>query len=139
MEEMTIGEVARAANIKTSTLRYYESIGLLPPPSRKNGQRRYDSEVGKRLSVIHMAKEAGFTLREIKTLMSGFSDDTPPSVKWKTLATKKLIEIEAMIARANAMKMVLREGMECDCLNLDECAVYFNRKINEQIQYKVSV
>ena len=69
MEEKTIGDIAREADVKPSTLRYYESIGLLHPPERKNGQRRYDSEALKRLSVIRMAKEAGFTLKEIRTLL----------------------------------------------------------------------
>ena len=128
MEEMTIGEVARQADVKPSTLRYYESIGLLLPPERISGQRRYDNEALKRLSVIHIAKQAGFTLKEIETLLSGFSEDTPPSAQWKTLASQKLHEIDALISRAKGMKKVLEEGMNCDCLSLDECIVYFNGK-----------
>ncbi len=128
MEEKTIGNVAREAHVKPSTLRYYESIGLLPFPKRINGQRRYDSEALKRLSVIRMAKESGFTLNEIGTLLSGFSDDAPPSTQWKVLANEKLREIDALISRAKRMKDMLEEGMHCDCLSLDECVAYFNRK-----------
>ena len=93
MTEKTIGEVAQQAEIQPSTLRYYESIGLLLPPKRENGQRRYDEEAIKRLSIIQTAKEAGFTLKEIDTLLTGFSEDTPPSEMWKKLAAKKLPEI----------------------------------------------
>ncbi len=128
MEEKTIGNVAREAHVKPSTLRYYESIGLLPFPKRINGQRRYDSEALKRLLVIRMAKESGFTLNEIGTLLSGFSDDAPPSTQWKVLANEKLREIDALISRAKRMKDMLEEGMRCDCLSLDECVAYFNRK-----------
>lgn len=126
MQVMTIGEVAREANVKTSTLRYYETIGLLDPPQRLNGQRRYDNEALKRLTIIQTAKEAGFTLKEIETLLSGLSADAPPSKQWKSMAVDKLSEIDEMISRANRMKMLLKEGMECECLSLDECVVYLN-------------
>jgi len=132
MEEKTIGEVAREADVKPSTLRYYESIRLLLPPERINGQRRYDNAALKRLSVIQIAKESGFTLKEIGTLLSGFSEDTPPSARWKVLASEKLREIDALISRAKGMKKVLEEGLHCDCLSLDECVAYFNGK-NGQI------
>lgn len=59
MSENTIGEVARQAGIQPSALRYYESIGLMHSPDRINGQRRYDDEAVKRLSIIQIAKQAG--------------------------------------------------------------------------------
>ncbi|MDK1029801.1 MAG: MerR family transcriptional regulator [Anaerolineae bacterium] len=131
MEERTIREVAREAEVKPSTLRYYESIGLLAPQERINGQRRYDDEALKRLSIIKMAKQAGFTLKEIDTLMSGFSDDEPPSARWKVLANEKLREMDAIISQAEDMKKILEEGINCDCLSLDECVTFFNRKFSK--------
>lgn len=121
MTEQTIGTVARRADVQPSTLRYYESIGLLSPPERINGQRRYGDEVLKRLSIIKIAKEAGFTLKEIGMLLSGLSEDRPPSAQWKEMAQSKLAEIDALIARAEGMKRVLWEGIHCDCLSMDEC------------------
>ena len=129
MTDKSIGEVAREAKVEASTLRYYESIGLLLPAERVNGQRRYDEESMKRLTVIQIAKEAGFTLKEIDTLLSGFSDDTPPSERWKTLASNKLLEIDVLIAKAQGMKMVLEEGMNCDCLSLDVCAHFIREEM----------
>ena len=67
-------------------------------------------------------------MKEIGTLLSGFSEDTPPSARWKALASKKLPEIDALISRAKRMKKVLEEGMNCDCISLDECIFYFNEK-----------
>ncbi len=128
MEEMTIGEIARLAGVQPSTLRYYESIGILPPPRRASGQRRYSREVLQMLAVIQLAKEANFTLPEIRALLHGQApgkvDKRPPSARWKELAAHKLREIDAVIARAQEMKQLLEEGLECESLRveLDECA-----------------
>ena len=118
---MRIGEVAERAGVKTSLIRYYEEIGLLPEPERVSGQRRYDESVLGRLAVIEFAQRAGFTLAETRTLLSGFSPKVPPSARWRSLAQRKLPEIEALIARATGMKRLLEEGLECECLSLEEC------------------
>lgn len=123
MAEMSIGEVAQQAGVEPSTLRYYESIGILPPAKRVSGQRRYTPGALKWLAIIQVAKEAGFTLPEVGTLLSGFSEMEPPSARWKAMARKKLPEVEALISRAQRMKQLLEEGLECDCLTLDECVV----------------
>jgi MerR family redox-sensitive transcriptional activator SoxR len=123
MDQMTIGEVARKAGLQPSTLRYYESIGLLQPTQRVGGQRRYTSDVLERLQIIHVAKEAGFTLSEIGTLVSGFSEAEPPSERWKVMAGKKILEVEALIEKAQGMRRMLEEGLECECLRIDECVM----------------
>jgi MerR family redox-sensitive transcriptional activator SoxR len=69
--ELTIGEVARQAGVATSSIRYYESIGLLPEPERLHGQRRYDTEVLGKLAFIGVAQSAGFKLDEIRELVDG--------------------------------------------------------------------
>ena len=56
---MRIGEVARRAGVRSSRIRYYESIGLLPEPERVSGQRVYDEGVLKRLAVIDVSQRAG--------------------------------------------------------------------------------
>ncbi len=120
--EITIGELARQAEVQTSTLRYYESIGLLSPSKRVSGQRRYTSETIKRLSFIKLAQQAGFTIAEIKTLLEGFETEIPPLSQWRTLAHKKLVEVEIAIERAQQMKFLLQEGLRCGCINYDECS-----------------
>ena len=86
----TIGEVARRAGVRPSKLRYYEGIGMLPSPERANGRRRYDAEVLRevldRLAIVRVAQQAGFTISEVRTLLDGFSEDTPPSERWRVLA-----------------------------------------------------
>ena len=127
MEGMSIGEVARKAGVRTSALRYYERIGLLPRARRENGRRRYDGEALRealdRLAVVRVAQQAGFTISEIRTLLDGFSEDTPPSERWRVLAQDKLPEVEALVERALSMKDLLERGLRCECLSLEECAL----------------
>src|SRR5215210_1360747 len=127
MGSMSIGEVAQRAGVRPSTLRYYESIGLLPTPERKNGRRRYDDEVFRkvldRLAVVRVAQQAGFTISEIWMLLDGFSEDTPPSERWRVLARAKLPEVEALVERALGMRDLLERGLRCECLRLEECAL----------------
>jgi MerR family redox-sensitive transcriptional activator SoxR len=122
MSQLTIGQLARQAGLNTSALRYYESVGILPEAFRVNGQRRYDSEILKRLAVIRMAQEAGFTIEEIRMLLSGFPEQTPASERWQDLAQRKLPEVDALILRLQAVRTILEESLRCDCLTLDACA-----------------
>ena len=122
MAELAIGEVAQRAGIRTSALRYYESIGLLPAPERVNGRRRYDEGTVQLLKVVQLAQEAGFTVAEIQTLLHGFAPDTPPAARWQPLARQKLQELDALIARTLMMKKILEKGLNCGCLRLEDCA-----------------
>ena len=122
MSDMTIGEVAKIAGMRTSAIRYYEEIGILPEAERIGGQRRYGNATLDRLKVIQMAQEAGFTIAEIKMLMHDFEPGTPASDRWRALSVRKIEEIDALIARAQVMRRVLEESLRCDCLTLDECA-----------------
>jgi MerR family redox-sensitive transcriptional activator SoxR len=130
VESMSIGEVARSAGVRPSALRYYEGVGLLPPPERANGRRRYDGELLRevldRLEVIRLAQQAGFTISEIRTLLDGFSEDTPPSERWRLLAQDKLPEVEVLLERALGMKDLLERGLRCECLRLEECSLVGN-------------
>lgn len=121
MERMLIGEVARKACVRPSAIRYYESVGLLPQPDRINGRRRYGSDVLELLGAVRIAQQAGFTVAEARTLLHGFSPDTPPSARWRVLANYKLPEIEALIARAVGMQRLLERGLRCECLRPEDC------------------
>jgi MerR family redox-sensitive transcriptional activator SoxR len=121
MEELTIGELARRAGVRPSALRYYESIGLLAAPRRVNGRRRYDASALDTLAIIHLAQSAGFTVAEIKTLLHGFATGTPAAERWRPLAAHKLLEVEALLARAQAMRRVLEGLLVCGCSRLEEC------------------
>ncbi len=119
--KLTIGEVASRAGLRSSAIRYYEDIGVLPRPERTHGHRRYSWRVFQQLAFIQLARDAGFSMAEIQTLVSGFDETAPLGVRWRTLAEQKLAELEVLIARAQGMKRVLEDGIRCQCLNLDEC------------------
>lgn len=120
-EALSIGEVGRRAGIAPSAIRYYERLGLLPRPSRRGDKRRYDASVLEWLSLIALAREAGFTMAEIKRLVVGFTPGTRPAAKWRELATRKLTEIDAMVARAERMRAVLNIALDCGCFRLEDC------------------
>jgi MerR family transcriptional regulator, redox-sensitive transcriptional activator SoxR len=119
--KLTIGEVARQAGLRSSAIRFYEDIGVLPRPERTHGHRRYSSRVFQQLAFIQLAQAAGFSMAEIQTLVSGFDESAPLGVRWRSLAEQKLAELDVLINRAQGMKRVLEEGMRCQCLNLDQC------------------
>lgn len=116
---MLIGEVSQRTGFPTSTLRYYERIGLLPRAERVAGRRRYTSAVLERLTVIELARSVGFSLDETKRL---FLDERPYSSRLRSLAAAKLAEVEAIIRRAESMKDVLRGAMRCRCVDVAACS-----------------
>jgi MerR family transcriptional regulator, redox-sensitive transcriptional activator SoxR len=119
---LSISVVARQAGLQPSAIRYYERVGLLTPPARAQGQRRYDGRVLQQLAVIGIAQQAGFTIAEIKTLLHGFAASTPAAARWRALAERKLLEVDALIARAHEMKRIIEASLNCGSLNLEDCA-----------------
>lgn len=119
--KLTIGEVARQAGLRTSAIRYYEEIGVLSSPERVHGHRRYSPHVFQQLAFIQLAQQAGFSIAEIRTLVTAFDENAPLGVRWRALAEQKLAELEAVISRAQDMKYVLEKGIHCQCLDLNEC------------------
>lgn len=123
MNELTIGEVARRAGLHTSAIRYYESVGLLPPPKRVNGRRRYDADVFQRLGLIQLVRGAGFGISEMQDLFAAFSDDVPVANVWQAIAAKKEAEMQAIIAQAQATQRMLNQARNCQCEQVGECVV----------------
>ncbi len=77
---LSIGRVARRAGVGVETVRFYERQGLIEePPRRMSGYREYDEDVVSRLGFIRRAKELGFTLKEIKELLSLRRDPSTPA------------------------------------------------------------
>jgi MerR family redox-sensitive transcriptional activator SoxR len=121
LSAMPIGEVARAAGIAPSAIRYYEKAGLLPKPGRQSGQRRYGAETAARLKIIQLARDAGFTIAETRTFLSGFSPATTPAARWRALAERKLAELEAQSQRIARMKTLLESSFQCRCPRIEDC------------------
>jgi MerR family transcriptional regulator, redox-sensitive transcriptional activator SoxR len=118
--ELTIGQVAQRAGINSSAVRFYERVGVLGEPERVGGQRRYGDDTVRRLEVIDIAKRAGFSLDEIRLLLNDSSGET----QLRTLAERKLPEVEALIARAEAMREWLLKAQHCHCSSLELCELF---------------
>jgi MerR family redox-sensitive transcriptional activator SoxR len=119
--DLTISDVARVFGLRTSAIRYYEQIGILPPAMRKNGRRRYDNGAVFRLAVVQRARETGFTLEEIRELFAGFPAGTPPPKRWQQLSQRKIAELRERMKRLKRMETVLKRTENCHCAALDEC------------------
>ncbi|HET7640047.1 MAG TPA: MerR family DNA-binding protein, partial [Ktedonobacteraceae bacterium] len=91
------------------------------PPRRSAGRRRYTPEVLRQISFIQVAQAAGLTIAEIQTLINELDDDTPLSERWQMLARQKLAEVDALMRKVHGMRMILTNGLNCRCTNLEEC------------------
>lgn len=124
---LTIGQLAQRAGIRTSHIRYYEQVGVLPEPERVAGQRRYGEDVLRRLSIIDAAQRAGLTLEEIRPLTGPDNRSTNAGEHIRKVADAKLPEIEALIARAQAVREWLLLARTCDCRSVDVCELFGGR------------
>jgi MerR family redox-sensitive transcriptional activator SoxR len=118
---MKIGELAQKVGLRPSTIRFYESVGLLPRASRQSGQRRFDVQTELYLRVIEFARKAGFTVAEIKLLFHSFKESAPASHRWKKLARMKIRDMDLLMKRLRSMRRLLKASMSCRCVKLEDC------------------
>jgi MerR family transcriptional regulator, copper efflux regulator len=108
MKPLTIGHVAREAGVGVETVRFYERKGLIEEPTRRaSGYRQYGKETVNRLRFIREAKELGFTLNEIKELLSLKLDPSSSCAEVKGRAEAKIADIEEKIRTLQRMKRAL--------------------------------
>jgi DNA-binding transcriptional MerR regulator len=113
---VTLGQIATKYGISREAIRFYERRGLLPKPKRNSsGYRIYDEVAMKTLSFILNAKEIGFTLIEIKELLSLRVSKSTNCLTVKAKAQKKISELEAKIAYLQRLKNSLKSLIKsCD-------------------------
>lgn len=121
----SIGELSRRTEVKVPTIRYYEQIGLLPPPPRTEGrQRRYGKDAIARLAFIKHSRELGFDLEAIRTLLSLQDSPDRSCAAADRIAKVRLTEVERRIAALNGLRAELRRMIdECACGRVAECRV----------------
>jgi DNA-binding transcriptional MerR regulator len=120
-----IGEAARQSGVKAPTIRYYEGIGLLPAPSRTEGNRRlYDDADLRRLAFIRHARELGFDVDAIRALLSLQDDPNQSCATADAIAKARLAEVEHRIASLSALRLELeRMVRQCASGRVSECRV----------------
>lgn len=108
MNNLTIGQLAKEAQVNVETVRYYERRGLVPePPRRESGYRQYSPDSVARIRFIKRAQELGFSLREISELLALRIDPYTTCGDIKRKAELKIADIEGKIRTLRNMKSAL--------------------------------
>lgn len=102
---MRIGELAAAAGTTTKTLRFYEEVGLLPPPRRTSaGYRDYASDALSRLDFVRRGQAAGLTLAQIRRVLDIRDSGSAPCRHVTSLLDRKLEELDAQLAELRGLR-----------------------------------
>jgi len=111
--EYTIGDLARRVGYAVQTLRYFEQIGLMPEaPRTAGGQRRYGAKELRRLLFIKHARELGFTLDAVRSLLALAAHPDAPCEAADAIAATHLTEIDEKIGKLQAMREELARMVE---------------------------
>lgn len=125
MSSMTIGKVARLADVGVETIRFYEREALIDePPRRASGYRQYSTDVVEQLRFIRRAKALGFTLKEVKELMSLRDGGGRRRGEVRVIAEATMRDIDQKLARLQAMRSALSGLVEsCACGGRPTCPI----------------
>jgi MerR family mercuric resistance operon transcriptional regulator len=111
-----IGELSRRTSCNIETIRYYERIGVLPPPRRNGRYRSFSASDVARLVFVRRARELGFTLDEVRALLKlAAADDRGTCTEVREISVAHLSDVRARIADLRAMERVLAAAVrQCD-------------------------
>ncbi|WP_354686883.1 Cu(I)-responsive transcriptional regulator [Cupriavidus necator] len=122
---MNIGEAAQASGVSAKMIRHYESVGLVePPPRTEGGYRRYDERAVHTLRFVRRARNLGFSLDEIRDLLSLWRDRSRASADVKALTLRHVADLEQRIAELAAMRDTLRDlAQHCNGDERPDCPI----------------
>lgn len=125
METYAIGDLSRATGVKTTTIRWYEQEGWLPPPARTaGGHRAYGAAHLRRLGFIRHARELGFESDAIRALLDLADRPDADCAQVHALATEQIAEIDARLRRLAALRAELaRMATSCEGGVVGECRI----------------
>ncbi len=126
MELLTVGELARTSGVPATTLRYYDSLGLLMPIRLPNSHRRYPLESLEQLQIIKLCQALGCDLDEIRVLVRKDSTDARRSA-----ARRELAKIDHQYQRLAVARALLTHILECTCPTPAECRETTQRALSE--------
>jgi len=127
---LSIGDLGRRTHCKVQTIRWYEQVGLLPPPARTaGGHRTYGGEHLARLDFIRHARELGFPLDAVRALLALSNKPDGPCNDAHALASAQLTLVEDKLRRLEALRIELtrmtdacRGGAVAECRILETLA-----------------
>ena len=108
-EPLLIGKLANRTGVNIETIRYYERVGLLPPPPRTQGRHRaYDESHARRLGFIRRSRELGFSLDDIRTLLQLADDGDLACATAKDVTLRHLTDVRGKIASLRKLEQALK-------------------------------
>jgi len=117
-----IGELSRRTGCNVETIRYYERIGLVPPPPRRGRYRSYGPDDVRRLGFVRRARELGFTLDQVRTLFSLAAGGQGSCADARGIAITHLKDVRARIADLERMERVLADTVRaCEMNDMAGC------------------
>jgi DNA-binding transcriptional MerR regulator len=123
MEALTIGQLARRADVTPEAVRYYERRGVLETPRRDgHGRRRYGLQVLDELRLLKCAQAVGFSLEEIGSLLALTRKEPVPCQDMCRLVEQRLAALEARIRELDAARKYL-SGALAACDTNQDCVV----------------
>ncbi len=122
---LTIGVMSKETGCKIETIRYYERIGVMPnPPRTAGGHRLYPTEHLKRLNFVRRSRELGFTLEQVRNLLSLVDGDDYTCDEVRDTTLDHMGDVRRKIADLRRMERVLRDMVsQCDRGAVPECPV----------------
>jgi MerR family mercuric resistance operon transcriptional regulator len=125
MRALKIGTLAELAGVNLETIRYYERIGLLPPPGRtEGGHRAYEASHVRRLSFIHRARELGFAIAEIRNLLALAEPQRRSCAEVREIAGVHLLEVRTKLADLARLEAILSDTIaQCSGEKVPACPV----------------
>lgn len=129
MNQLTIGELAKRAEVNLETVRYYERRGLLPkPPRSSSGYRVFPLDAVGRIRFIKRAQELGFSLKEIEDLLALRVTPNSTQADVRERATAKISDIDEKVRRLRAMRRSLMRltAVCCGEGSVSECPILEN-------------
>lgn len=124
-EALVIGEVAKRTGVPAKTIRYYEETGLIPAAGRAaNGYRVYDARAVHLLRFVKRARDLGFSMQEVSSLLALWADEERSSADVKKLATQHLQAIERKIAELKSLQHTMQTLVKnCRGDNRPDCPI----------------
>ncbi len=115
-DAMTIGELARAADVPTSTVRFYERRGLLKPDARTHANyRTYTPRAAERLKFIRAAQATGFRLKDIREMLALAYSDGSPCDEVASLIQRRLADVKQRLVELKRIDRALSIALKSCC------------------------
>lgn len=116
MRGLTIGELARAADVPVSTIRFYERNGILAPDARTGANyRTYSAQALERLKFIRASQATGFSLADIRKLLDLAYSSDPPCEEVLNLAQNRLADVRQRLADLKRVEKALARSLQQCC------------------------